>query len=74
MHGKKGRQFMREEKYHVLLDSYDRNIVVSALNDLRTKQIREKRPTEPVDELIGKVVHAPARKVKCACKGCREER
>lgn len=71
---RKAGQSMREEKYHVLLDSYDRNIVVSALNDLRTRQIREKRPTGPVDELIGRVAYAPTRKVKRACKGCREER
>lgn len=65
---------MREERFHVALDGYDKNIVINALNDLRTKQIQEKRPTEPVDELIGRVVYAPSRRVKCVCRKCRDER
>ena len=46
---------MKEERYHIALDKYDRNIVINALNTLRTRQIQEERPTEPVDELIDKV-------------------
>ena len=51
---------MREERYHIALDKYDKNIVINALNTLRTRQLQEERPTEPVDELISKVAHAPA--------------
>ena len=43
---------MREERYHIALDRYDKNIVLNALNTLRNQQIREERPTDPVDELI----------------------
>ena len=46
---------MKEERYHIALDRYDKNIVINALNTLRTRQIQEERPTEPVDELIDKV-------------------
>ena len=55
---------MREERYHIALDKYDKNIVINALNTLRTRQLQEERPTEPVDELISKVAHAPTKKVK----------
>ena len=65
---------MKDEKFRIEFDNYDKNIVVLALNELRTKQLREKRPTEPVDELIGRVVYAPSKKVKCTCRRCREER
>lgn len=61
---------MKEERYHIALDRYDRNIVINALNTLRTRQIQEERPTEPVDELIDKVANAPTKKVRvlpCKC-------
>ena len=32
---------MKEERYHIALDRYDRNIVINALNTLRTRQIQE---------------------------------
>ena len=65
---------MKEERYHLALDKYDKNIVLNALNTLRTQQIQEERPTEPVDELISRVVYAPTKKVKVAPCKCHEER
>ena len=61
---------MKEERYHLTLDRYDKNIVINALNTLRTQQIQEELPTDPVDELNSKVAHAPTKKVKCVpCRG-----
>ena len=65
---------MKEERYHLALDKYDKNIVLNALNILRTQQIQEERPTEPVDELISRVAYAPTKKVKVAPCRCHEER
>ena len=65
---------MKEERYHLALDKYDKNIVLNALNTLRTQQIQEERPTEPVDELISRVAYAPTKKVKVAPCKCQEER
>ena len=65
---------MKEERYHLALDKYDKNIVLNALNTLRTQQIQEERPTEPVDELISRVTYAPTKKVKVAPCKCHEER
>ena len=62
---------MKEERYHLALDKYDKNIVLNALNTLRTQQIQEERPTEPVDELISRVAYAPTKKVKVAPCKCR---
>lgn len=67
---------MREERYHIALDRYDKNIVLNALNTLRNQQIWEERPTDPVDELIETVATAKSKKVKvapCKCR-CHEER
>ena len=65
---------MREERYHIALDKYDKNSVINALNTLRTQQLKEERPTEPVDELIDKVANAPTRKVRVVPCRCNEER
>lgn len=32
---------MREERYHIALDKYDKNIVINALNTLRIRQLQE---------------------------------
>ena len=49
-------------------------VMPNALNTLRTRQLQEERPTEPVDELIDKVANAPTRKVKVVPCRCNEER
>lgn len=65
---------MKEERYHLALDRYDKNIVLNALNTLRTEQVKEERPTDPVDDLIIKVSKAPNKKVRVRPCECREER
>lgn len=65
---------MKEERYHIALDKYDKNIVMNALNTLRNNQVKEERPTDPVDDLIIKVSNAPQRKVKVMPCNCNEER
>lgn len=65
---------MKEERYHLELDRYDKNIVLNALNTLRNQQVREERPTDPVDELIIKVSEAPLRRMKVLSCKCNEER
>ena len=65
---------MKEERYHLALDKYDQKIVINALNTLRSNQVTEERPTDPVDDLIIKVANAPAKKVRVAPCKCNEER
>lgn len=65
---------MKEERYHLALDRYDKKIVLNALNTLRNQQVQEERPTDPVDELIIKVSEASTKKVKVAPCRCNEER
>ena len=49
---------MGTERKVVFFDEYEQNIMIRALNDLRTKQLELEKTTEPVDELIEKVVNA----------------
>ncbi|MCI8582570.1 MAG: hypothetical protein HFH13_05510 [Dorea sp.] len=65
---------MKEERYHLALDKYDKNIMLNALNTLRSEQGREERPTDPVDDLIIRVSQAPLKKIKVMPCRCNEER
>lgn len=47
-----------ERKLILEMDSYDRNILLNALNDMRTKQIEDGLPTDPIDELMVKLYEA----------------
>ena len=38
---------MKEERYHLALDAYDKNIVIRALNTLRTQQLTGGTPHRP---------------------------
>lgn len=55
---------MKEERFYLVFDDYEKGITIRALNELRNRQIQAGRPTSPVDELICKVVNAPAKKMK----------
>lgn len=55
---------MKEERYLIALDQYDRNIILNALNQLRNQQIAQERPTDPVDDLILKVSRAPTKRIR----------
>ena len=51
------------------IDEYEQGILINALNLLRNQQIRERRPTEPVDELIMKIIEHGPRNLMVAEKG-----
>lgn len=55
---------MRETKYHTYLDSQERTILLHSLVELKNQLIQQGRYTDPVDELIFKVVNAPVKRMK----------
>ena len=55
----------REERRVLSLDQYQHGIIVNALNDKRNDLIKEKRPTDIVDEVLLKALDAPRKKVRC---------
>ena len=54
----------REEKRVIALDEYEHGIVSHALNDMRTEQLGENRPTDAVDDVLLKITDAPTKKVR----------
>jgi len=57
-----------QKKYHLYLDDYERRIVVNCLNEMRTKLLSEGRYSDPVDEILLKIVDAPTKKLKVIYK------
>ena len=51
------------------IDEYEQGILINALNLLRNQQIRDKRPTDPIDELIMKIIEQGPRSLMVAEKG-----
>ena len=51
------------------IDEYEQGILINALNLLRNQQIRENRPTDPIDELIMKIIEHGPRNLMVAEKG-----
>lgn len=51
------------------IDEYEQGILINALNLLRSQQIREKRPTDPVDDLIMKIIEQGPKSLMVAEKG-----
>ncbi len=55
---------MKEERYCVILDKYDRNITLYALEVVRSQFKEQGTSTKTVDDLIIKLLHVPTKKPK----------
>lgn len=55
---------MRNQKYYIAIDEYERRIIINSLNNLRNKLIAEGRYTDAVDDVLVKVMNAPIKKFK----------
>ena len=57
-----------QKKYHIYLDDYENRMLVNCLNEMRTKLLSEVRYSDPVDEILLKVIDAPTKKLKVIYK------
>lgn len=55
---------MREKKYYIVLDNFERRMLLNNLNDFRNKLIAEGKYTDLLDEVIIKVSNAKLKRVK----------
>lgn len=51
-----------EEQRVVVLNKYEYGLMINALNEMRTKLIRENKSTEFVNELLLRLLNIPVRK------------
>ena len=55
---------MKDKTTHLYVDSCERTLILHSLVELKNALIRQGRYTDPVDELIFKVVNAPVKRMK----------
>ena len=51
-----------EEQRVMVVDKYEFGLIINALNEFRSKLIRENKSTEVVNELLLKLLNIPIRK------------
>ena len=57
-----------KEKYYIVLNEYERKIIINSLNELRNRLIANGRYTDAADELLLKIINAKKKKFKVICK------
>lgn len=53
-----------EEKHVIVVDAYQRGLIINALNDKRNALVEKGKDTELVDDTLIDVMDAPAKKQK----------
>ena len=55
---------MREKNYYLVLDVFERQMLLNNLNDFRNKLITEGKYTDLLDEVIIKIANAKLKRIK----------
>lgn len=59
---------MRDKKYYIALDDFERRVVVNCLNEMRNTLIADGKYTDALDEVLLKVIHSKQKKLKVIYK------
>ena len=60
---------MRDKKYYIALNDFERRVVVNCLNDMRNTLIANGKYTDAVDEVLLKIIDAKQKKFKVITRG-----
>jgi hypothetical protein len=55
---------MREKKYYIALDDFERTVVVKCMNEMRNSLIEDGKCTDALDEVLLKVIRSKQKKFK----------
>ena len=55
---------MRDKKYYIALDGFERRVVVNCMNEMRNSLIDDGKCTEELDEVLLKIIHSKQKKFK----------
>ena len=55
---------MKEKKYYIALDDFERRVVVNCMNEMRNKLITDRKYTDALDEVSLKIIHSKQKKLK----------
>ncbi len=59
---------MKEKKYYIALDDFERRVVVNCMNEMRDKLIASGKYTDALDEVLLKIIGAKQKKFKVIYK------
>ena len=59
---------MRDKKYYIALDDFERRVLVKCLNEMRNKLISDGKYADAVDEVLLKIIGAKQKKFKVIYK------
>lgn len=59
---------MRDKKYYIALDDFERRVVVNCLNVMRNSLIAKGKCTDAVDEVLLKIIDTKLKKFKVIYK------
>ncbi len=55
---------MKEKKYYIVLDDFERRVVVNCMNEMRNSLIEDGKCTEGLDEVLLKIIRSKQKKFK----------
>ena len=54
---------MKEKKYYIALDDFERRMVVNCMNEMRNKLIADGKYTDALDEVLLKIIRSKQKKL-----------
>ncbi len=55
---------MKEKKFYIVLDDFERRVIVNCMNEMRNKLIADGKYTDALDEVLLKVIRSEQKKLK----------
>ena len=55
---------MKEKKYCIALDDFEKRVVVNCMNEMRNKLIADGKYTDALDEVLLKIIRSKQKKLK----------
>ena len=55
---------MKEKKFYIVLDAFERRVVVNRMNEMRNSLIEDGKCTDALDEVLLKIIRSKQKKLK----------
>ena len=59
---------MKEKKYYIVLDDFERRVVVNCMNEMRNYLIENGKGADALDEVLLKIIRSKQKKFKVVYK------
>ena len=59
---------MKEKKFYIVLDDFERRVVVNCMNEMRNSLIEDGKCTDTLDEVLLKIIRSKQKKLKVVYK------